>query len=136
MKSKERHQQCLWECQHFTNTYKNKVKQICANLIPNSYVKNTTLLSRLKKGEFKPHMIVFMTPSELFPERWRSIIEIKEKRDEAIAEIDQSMATTLFHCSRCGNNKTTYYEMQTRSADEAASVFITCLVCGKKWKKN
>tara|TARA_Y100000389_G_scaffold148109_1_gene147133 strand:- start:5681 stop:6199 length:519 start_codon:yes stop_codon:yes gene_type:complete len=135
-KSKNRHQQCIWECSHFTNTYINKLKQICANLNPDSYIKNTNLLERLKTGDFKPHEIVFMKPSELFPERWKSIIENKEKRDKAIAEVDQSMATTMFYCSRCGNNKTTYYEMQTRSADESASVFITCLVCAKRWKKN
>ena len=63
----------------FTDMYKNKLKQVCANLIPNSYVQNKTLISRLKNGEFKPHEIAFVSPCELFPERWEKIIEEKKK---------------------------------------------------------
>jgi DNA-directed RNA polymerase subunit M/transcription elongation factor TFIIS len=135
-KTKTRHQQCLWECEKFTNIYKNKVKQVCANLIPDSYVGNTSLIKKLKNGDFRPHMVAFMKPTELFPEKWQTIIDDKAKRDNAMAEVDQSMATEMFYCPRCGNNKTVYYESQTRSSDESASVFITCLVCAKRWKKN
>tara|TARA_Y100000389_G_scaffold192928_1_gene221135 strand:- start:379 stop:897 length:519 start_codon:yes stop_codon:yes gene_type:complete len=135
-KNKNRHQQCIWESEIFIGVYKNKVKQVCANLIPNSYVGNVNLIKRLKNGDFKPHEIAFMKPAQLFPEKWKTFIDDKAKRDNAIAEVDESMATTMFYCPRCGNNKTTYYELMTRSADEPMSCFITCLVCSKRWKKN
>ena len=32
--------------------------------------------------------------------------------------------------------KCTYYEVQTRSADESMTIFITCLTCGKDGKIN
>lgn len=38
-------------------------------------------------------------------------------------------------CPRCRNDEATYYEKQTRSADEPMTYFITCTACGKTWKQ-
>tara|TARA_Y100000389_G_scaffold69801_1_gene66503 strand:- start:16640 stop:17155 length:516 start_codon:yes stop_codon:yes gene_type:complete len=134
-KSQKRHESCHWENMYFQEIYKNKLKQVCSNLIPTCYVKNTCLINKLKAGDFLPHEIVFMKPRELYPERWEKIIQEKEKRDSVMSEIDYGQATTQFTCARCKGNKTTYYTMQTRSADEAETVFITCLQCARKWRK-
>lgn len=134
-RSKKRHQPCIWDNKLFADTYRNKLKQVCANLIPNSYVGNVSLIKRLKNGEFKPHEIAFANPCVLYPERWEKIIEEKKKRDAAVSEIDSSIATEQFKCAKCGGNKTTYYTMQTRSSDESETIFITCLGCGRKWRK-
>ena len=40
----------------------------------------------------------------------------------------------LFKCGKCKSTKTTYYQMQTRSADEPMTTFVTCTGCGNKWK--
>ncbi len=40
----------------------------------------------------------------------------------------------IFKCDRCKSMKTTYYQMQTRSADEPMTVFVSCVSCGKNWK--
>lgn len=40
----------------------------------------------------------------------------------------------LFKCPKCRNKKTTYYSVQTRSADEPMTNFITCLTCSHRWK--
>ncbi len=37
------------------------------------------------------------------------------------------------HYGRVADN-TTYYQKQTRSADEPITTFYTCLTCGNKWK--
>ena len=42
--------------------------------------------------------------------------------------------TGLFKCNGCKSSKTTYYQMQTRSADEPMTTFVTCLNCDKRWK--
>ena len=39
-----------------------------------------------------------------------------------------------FKCGRCKNRKCTYYQKQTRSADEPMTTFVTCTVCGNRWK--
>ena len=44
-------------------------------------------------------------------------------------------ASIVLYCSRCKRKtKCDYYQMQTRSADEPMTTFITCLECDKKWK--
>ena len=40
----------------------------------------------------------------------------------------------LFKCGKCKLTKTTYYQMQTRSADEPMTTYVTCKNCGHKWK--
>ena len=35
---------------------------------------------------------------------------------------------------KCKTMKTTYYEMQTRSADEPMTTFVSCLNCENRWK--
>lgn len=37
------------------------------------------------------------------------------------------------HKCKCGANDTSVKEVQTRSADEPATLFITCNQCGNKW---
>lgn len=51
-------------------------------------------------------------------------------------EIQQSNMETegMFQCRKCKKRKTTYYSVQTRSADEPMTNFITCLSCGNRWK--
>jgi len=127
---------CTWENETFKIIYLNKLRKIYTNLDPNSYLKNIELIKKIKNKDIQPHEIAFYENKLLFPSRWENIINEKIARDQSIANIDMSSATTIYTCSKCNQNKTVYYEMQTRSADEAMSVFITCLSCGKKWKKN
>lgn len=133
--AKKRYQLCVWDNDIFVDIYKNKLKQICSNLIPNSYVNNKSLIRRLKDREMLPHEIAFYTPCQLFPECWEKIIQEKRKRDSMLSEIDFGQATNQFTCARCKGNKTTYYTAQTRSADEPETIFITCLTCGKRTLK-
>ena len=50
-------------------------------------------------------------------------------------EGNKSMATDQFLCTRCFKRECTYYEMQTRSADEPMTIFINCLNCGQNWRQ-
>ena len=56
------------------------------------------------------------------------------KRDKNITEIDTSAATNEFKCYKCKKRQCTYYQLQTRSADEPMTTFVTCLICGNRWK--
>lgn len=46
-----------------------------------------------------------------------------------------AVATTdMFRCGKCKQRKCTYYQMQTRSADEPMTTFVRCTVCSNRWK--
>jgi DNA-directed RNA polymerase III subunit RPC11 len=39
-------------------------------------------------------------------------------------------------CPSCGHGRAKFVQMQTRSADEAATIFFKCCNCGKMSKEN
>jgi transcription elongation factor S-II len=123
-----------WENPKFKKMYINKSRSVYSNLDPNSYVCNKRLLIRLKGGEFLPHEVAFMNCKYTFPENWKNLIDEKYQRDKILYEVDSGGSTDEFKCSRCKQRKCTYYELQTRSADEPMTVFVTCLNCGKRWR--
>ena len=123
-----------WDNDAFVLIYTDKFRSILLNLNAKSTVQNKQLLKRLKTGQFKAHELAFMTHQELFPEKWKSLIEQKIKRDQNEGKVDLSAATDEFYCFRCKKRKCSYYEMQTRSADEPMTTFVTCLLCGNNWR--
>jgi transcription elongation factor S-II len=117
-----------WENPHFTQLYVDRLRSIYINL------KMPDLAEQIKNREIKPENVAFMTHQELNPEHWKEYIERKIKRDSSKYTTNIEASTDMFTCKKCKSKKCTYYELQTRSADEPTTVFITCLDCGKHWK--
>lgn len=46
----------------------------------------------------------------------------------------EAMPTTSAHCEKCGNNSAAYWQLQTRSSDEASTTFYRCTKCGNTWR--
>lgn len=126
----------LWSNPQFLNIYINKSTNLYSNLNPNCYVKNENLIKKIKENQIKIEEVVFMDYHKLFPEKWQEIIDDKIKREEILKKTIQECYTDQFKCPRCKKRKANYVEVQTRSADEPMTTFITCLECGKKWKQN
>lgn len=123
-----------WSCDLFSETYLNIGISIYSNLDKNSYIKNKTLIDKIKNREILPHKLPYMSCEELFPEVWKEIMEKRERKIKAAYEIKQVSMTDAIKCGKCKNNKVTYYELQTRSGDEAITQFYNCIICGHKWK--
>ena len=94
-------------------------------------LKNKDLLIQLKTGEITPQSLAFMTHQEMNPSRWKKLIEDKIKRDDSKYNVNMEASTDMFTCKKCKSKRCTYYELQTRSADEPATIFVTC---GKNMK--
>ena len=118
----------------FCRLYQDKFRSVLANLDGTTYIGNTRLLARLKEKEFPPHSIPFMERHHVFPDAWQEVMEIKMKRDAHIGESGLTPMTDQFRCGRCKKRECVYYELQTRSADEASTIFVRCINCGNGWK--
>jgi DNA-directed RNA polymerase subunit M/transcription elongation factor TFIIS len=124
-----------WRNRGFRCMYEAKARSVVANIDPNGYVDNKKLLGRLVDDrEFAPHEVATMQPEHVFPDRWRHVLDLKLQRDEYITNATPSAMTDQFKCGRCKNRQTTYVEAQLRSADEPATLFIQCCVCGLRWR--
>jgi DNA-directed RNA polymerase subunit M/transcription elongation factor TFIIS len=124
-----------WTNPSFVVLYTDRVKSIYINLNPKSSVKNAQLLKRLKNKVFKAHQLAFMSHQQMFPSKWKPLIDAKIARDKNATEVNLEAATDQFHCFKCKKNICTYYQQQTRSADEPITTFISCLNCGSAWKQ-
>ena len=115
---------------YIENIYLDKFNDIYENI--NNHIKNNYLLNEiLNNKNFKINTIPYMRANELFPDNWKDI----EARLKLIEEKKKNMATTdIFTCKKCKNNRCTVHQMQTRSADEPMTTFVTCIVCNNTWK--
>jgi transcription elongation factor S-II len=119
-----------WSNPYFTRIYLDHLRSIYHNL-----KQNTHLIELVETKKIKSHEIAFMSHQELDPERWAELIRLKSIRDKNKYEQNLEAITDSFTCRKCRSKKCTYYELQTRSADEPMTIFITCLDCGSKWKQ-
>jgi DNA-directed RNA polymerase subunit M/transcription elongation factor TFIIS len=125
-----------WGNRVFWNMYRNKAISLYENLKGlNSYVGNKeNWLDKLKNGELTITQFVEMNAFDMCPSRWKATIEkIIETEKKLYSKSDA--ASIFMWCSGCKKkSKCDYYQMQTRSADEPMTTFVTCLECDKQWK--
>lgn len=126
--------QKTWNDKMFQYLYVNKSKLLIENIDPNSYVKNKRLQQRILDKEFKPHELSFMESTNIFPEIWNNILDMKMKQEENFHNSKQVAKTDVFKCGKCKKRECSYYELQVRSADESSTIFVTCLNCGNRWR--
>ena len=117
-----------WDNIYFAQLYIDRLRSIFMNL------KNPLFQELIKTDELTPQTIAFMTHQEMNPERWHVLINNKMIRDASKYVTNIAASTDMYTCKKCKSKKCTYYELQTRSADEPATIFVTCLDCGKHWK--
>ena len=133
--SKEKNIQRNWNNRVFYKLYSSKIMAIYLNLDKNSYIKNEEFLEKIMKNEIKPCEIGNLSVQDIYPENWKDLLNIKSKRDKIRYELKPEAMTSLFKCRKCKSRETSYYEVQTRSADEPMTQFITCLNCNNRWKQ-
>jgi transcription elongation factor S-II len=117
-----------WDNPFFVQIYLDHLRSIYNNL------KNEKLIEMVNNGEIKSHELAFMTHQEICPEKWDDLIKAKSIRDKNKFEQNLEAMTDTFKCRKCYSRKCSYYQMQTRSADEPMSIYINCLCCGNRWK--
>ena len=125
-----------WDNVAFVNLYLQKLKSILFNL-QNQELKNKVINKLIKAKD-----LVFMNHQDLRPDIWNVLIEEKKIREENKYSTNIEASTDDFKCFKCkargeppeNYSKCTYYQLQTRSADEPMTTFVTCLTCNARWK--
>ena len=117
-----------WSNSYFVVIYMQKLKIILINL------SNKDLYNKLKSKQFKAHELAFMNHQDMRPDLWENLLNIKKILDENKFTPKLEASTDDFTCFKCKSKKCTFYQLQTRSADEPMTTFVTCLECGNRWK--
>jgi DNA-directed RNA polymerase subunit M/transcription elongation factor TFIIS len=146
----------VWENRWFRNRYKLKATHLLAELQrdpswitcdlkvgPDGHVKlsygplQPQLQHRIFAKELKSSELVDTTPDVLWPDGPFSKVSFKLRQDAMLAEVakkEEENYEGILKCGKCKSLKTTYYQLQTRSADEPMTTYATCKACGHKWK--
>ena len=124
----EKHIIKKWTNMYFVLLYINIFQMIYINL------KHDNVLSLIINKKIKPHELALMTHQEILPEKWNKLInDLKIKnQNKYTPKIEAS--TDNFTCYKCKSKECSYYQLQTRSADEPMTTFVTCISCGTRWK--
>lgn len=113
--------------------YRNKLRSLVMNIRNKN---NPELRERLLGRLLKATKVVELPPSALAPEGLKKEIEELQKKNlfDAQGATEKRAITDRFTCGKCKEKKVSYYQMQTRSADEPLTTFCTCENCGNRWK--
>jgi len=124
-----------WSNPHFARIYDNKSRSIVCNLDGSTYVQNTQLVDRITVNhELVPHDVALLPRDHVFPDRWSLVLSKKSQRDTYLSTARPVAMTDQYKCARCKKRECSYIELQTRSCDEPATLFIQCVPCGNRWR--
>merc|ERR1711991_193074 len=92
----------------------------------------------LTVGHLESAELVGLSATDLAPEEVQMEIKDLEAYNKEASKARKAggeITTRFGACGKCKCPKTSYFMMQTRSADEPMTVFISCIQCGNSWRK-
>jgi DNA-directed RNA polymerase subunit M/transcription elongation factor TFIIS len=99
-----------------------------------SILYNIRNVYRLLKEGVSANDIVHMKYYEIDSERWSNELNVIKNREIAsLVAYTDDVYDGLLLCFQCKSYKTRYTTLQTRSGDEATTVYARCLTCGFTW---
>ena len=114
--------------------YSNRVLEILHNIKENEEFRTKIVNGDIKSEELASMDVIKMITKE----KQDQIVETKKNKVNSFQsdwdKKHRKVTNGVYKCRKCGGSKTTQQEMQTRSADEPMTVFITCVECGNGWK--
>ena len=127
---KSKNIQLKWKNAEFKNYYLKTARKILANI---SYTPNAEdVRTKIKDETYIAENVAKMTHQELHPTMWEKLYN--KIMAQYFTTKKEEIPDGLFTCKKCKSKKTTYYQMQTRSADEPMTTYVTCMTCENRWK--
>lgn len=122
-----------WENKGFRELYKARFFEL------KRAIREANLKKRITDKEVNIRDLVVMTPDQLIPDGLYAKAVLKAKLKELEMEAIKAREDEyegIFMCKKCKSKKTTYYQLQTRSADEPMTTYVECKNCNNHWKFN
>ena len=119
-----------WESSTFKSFYKNKFRTISYNL------QHGVLKEKIENNTWDIIDIPFLEPWELWPEKYESYFQKKlaKEMNQLKNMSEEENISGIYVCRKCKSDCTTCFSLQTRSADEPMTNYITCKKCSYRWK--
>jgi len=120
-------------CNSSNEGYCQQIRSVGYNL---SDTNNKDFCNMVLTGEISPSKIATLSSKEMASNElkaWREKVQKEATLESMTAQASQTKSS-MFKCRKCKGNNCSYYQMQTRSADEPMTVFVTCLDCNNRWK--
>jgi len=120
-----------WGCQ---KRYRERARDLIFNLRDS---KNPEINENLLSKVFTPEEFINFTAEELAShDRRKETQAIRDWETQSNrSDLNEGKAMTdEFKCGKCKQRKCSYYQQQTRGADEPMTVFIRCTNCGNRWR--
>ena len=118
-----------WDNVYFVLIYIDRLRSIMMNL-----ENNENLLNIINNKKIKAHKVSYFSHQDMQPDKWKILINNKKERDDNLYAPKIDANTDNFTCRKCSSKRCSYYQFQTRSADEPMTTFVTCIDCGNRWK--
>jgi DNA-directed RNA polymerase subunit M/transcription elongation factor TFIIS len=95
------------------------------------------IIEKLKTKQLESSKIAFYSSDILEPDGPYSAALLANRKKDMEMEArkcEDEDYEGILKCGKCKSNKTDYYQMQTRSADEPMTTYANCKACGHRWK--
>ena len=122
--AKSKNIDCKWENKKFKILYLQKYRSIYQNIKRDPSLVN-----------MKPSIIVNKHVWDLAPHIWEPIKKKVNLMRDAMKISNDDDNEGLYTCKKCKSRNTTFITLQTRSADEPMTIYITCQDCDNHWKE-
>lgn len=66
-------------------------------------------------------------------ERHEAYVNLLKERKDAV---ERTQTESVIHCRKCASADLNFVQVQTRSADEPMTCFLTCNACGHRWRMS
>lgn len=130
IKSNNDNIQTKWDNETFKEIYHSICYKISSNITKSGSVINPILGLDILHGNIDIAKLPNMTSQELFPGKYKALIDKLEQSKNVV----QTIKTSSMHkCRRCHKTECTIENRYNRSLDEGVNLTVTCVACGFQW---
>ena len=97
--------------------------------------KDLNYIQQLAEGSITAKEFIQLPSDRLLSKQEKEEENKKEAISQTTVPKPIPSVSALFTCPVCHSKEVTHYQLQTRSADEPMTNFLTCQNCGKEWRQ-